>query len=140
MSALTSGAVTRSISWVDHFAIGVSALCLAHCLLMPALLVILPSMNASFMAGENVHRCLVYVVIPSSLFALSLGCKQHGRRSFMLIGLCGLGFLILGACADLIGLKHIWEQVFTVLGALFIVFAHARNFQMCRKSACYSCH
>lgn len=140
MSGLTSGAMARSISWVDRFAIGVSLLCLAHCLLMPILLVILPSMNASLMAGENVHLWLVFVVIPSSLFALSMGCKQHRRRSFMLIGLFGLGFLILGACVDFIGLKHVWEQAFTVLGALFIAFAHVRNFQICRKSKDSSCH
>lgn len=140
MNILTSGAVTRSIPLVDRFAIGVSLLCLGHCLLLPVLLVILPSMSAQLIAGENVHLWLIYIVIPSSLFALGMGCKQHGRWSFIAIGLCGLSFLILGVCIDFIGLKNIWEQVFTVLGALLIAFAHGRNFQKCHKSLDCSCH
>jgi hypothetical protein len=140
MSVLASGAMTRSISWADRFAIGLSISCLAHCLVLPVLLVILPSISSSLIAGENVHVWLIYIVIASSLFALGMGCKQHRRRSFLAIGLCGLGFLILGACVDLIELKQVWEQVFTTLGALFIAFAHGRNFQTCHKSRDCSCH
>jgi hypothetical protein len=140
MSGLTSAAMTRSLPWVDRFAIGVSLLCLAHCLLTPVLLVVLPSISASLLLSENLHLNLVYVVIPSSLFALGMGCKRHRRRSFMVFGLCGLSFLILGVCIELIGLKHLWEQIFTILGALIIALAHLRNFQMCHKSKDSLCH
>ena len=132
--------MTRSIPWVDHVAIGVSLLCLAHCLLTPILLIALPSINTTLMAGESVHLWLVYIVIPCSLFALGMGCKQHRHWSFIVIGLCGVSFLILGACVDLIGLKHAWEKVFTVLGTLLIGFAHIRNFQMCHTSKNCLCH
>jgi hypothetical protein len=140
MSVLTSGAMTRSISWADRFAIGLSLSCLAHCLVLPVLLVILPSINSSLIAGENVHLGLIYIVIPSSLFALGMGCKQHRRQFFLAIGMCGLSFLILGTCVEMIGLKPIWEQVFTTLGSLLIAFAHVRNFQTCHKSTECLCH
>lgn len=140
MNELTNGALTRSIPWVDRFSIGISLMCLAHCLLMPVLLVILPSTQVLLIAGENTHLWLVCMVIPSSLFALGIGCKQHSHLSFMMIGLCGLGFLILGLWVELIGLQHHWEQAFTMVGALFIAFAHVRNFQMCHRSTDCPCH
>lgn len=140
MSRFANVTLTRSIPWVDHFAIGASLLCLAHCLLMPVLLVVIPSMTASIITGESVHVWLICIVIPSSLFALGVGCRQHGRRSFLIIGLSGLSFLILGACAELMNLKHTWEQTFTVVGSLLIAFAHLRNFRMCQKTRSCSCH
>jgi len=131
-----NGAIIRSVPFVDRFAVSVSVLCLAHCLLLPILIVALPTLGQSIIASETVHLWLVYAVIPTSLFALGVGCKQHKRFSFMLFGLLGLSFLVLGVAVESIGLDHHWEQPFTVTGALFIAFAHIRNFLECRKSSC----
>lgn len=127
-------AMIRSVSFVDRFAIGVSALCIAHCLIMPILLVALPVLGSSILGSEAVHLSLVYAVIPSSIFALSIGCTQHKRASFLLLGIFGLVFLVLGISVELIELDHEWETPFTVVGALLIVYAHVRNFQQCRKA------
>ena len=129
-----NGAMIRSVSFVDRFAIGVSALCIAHCLLLPILLVALPILGQSFLGSESLHVLLVYAVIPSSLFALSVGCSQHKNTSFMLLGILGMTFLVLGISVEILGLDHHWEQRFTLIGALLIAFAHVRNFQKCREA------
>lgn len=122
----------RSISWVDRFAIGVSALCVLHCLVTPLLILALPSLASSIIAGESLHIWLVYAVIPSSVFALTLGCKQHKRRLFMVLGGIGLVSLLLGVNVEALGLDHHWEQIFTIAGASLVALAHALNFRQCR--------
>ena len=134
MTDTVSGAILRSAPWVDRFSISLSALCVMHCLLMPLLLISLPSLAQTFISSEAVHLSLIYAVIPSSLFALGLGCKQHGRRLFLVIGIIGLGFLLLAVAVESMAIDHLWEKVFTVIGALFIAIAHMRNFQNCRNS------
>ena len=129
-----NGTIIRSVPFVDHFAIGVSALCIAHCLLLPILLVALPVLGQSFLGSETLHVLLVYAVIPSSLFALSVGCSQHKKKSFMLLGILGMIFLVLGISVEILGMDHDWEQRFTLAGALMIAFAHVRNFQKCREA------
>lgn len=86
------------------------------------------------------HLGLVYTVIPSSLFALGLGCKQHRRGLFMLLGIIGVSLLALGIVVELIGVGPVWERLFTFAGALLIAYAHIRNFRQCRKSSDSSCH
>ena len=125
--------------WADRFSIGLSALCILHCLLMPLLLVALPNLGKSLIDSETLHLCLVYAVIPLSLFALGVGCTQHRRGLFIALGVFGLGFLVLGVAVEAMGLRHLWEQLFTVLGALFIAFAHLHNFRQCRTSRACAC-
>ena len=129
-----NGSMIRSVSFVDRFAIGVSALCIAHCLLLPILLVALPVLGQSLLGSESLHVLLVYAVMPSSLFALSIGCSQHKRASFMLFGILGITLLVLGISVEILGLDHDWEQRFTLCGALMIAFAHVGNFQKCREA------
>jgi len=131
--------MVRSTPWIDRLAIGGSILCLVHCLVTPLMLVMLPGLGASLLAGETLHLWLVYAVIPSSLYALGLGCKQHQRLLFMFIGLAGLGLLVLGVLVEAIGLDHMWEPILTVSGTLLVALAHVRNFQLCRKSRTCNC-
>lgn len=128
----------RSASWNDRFAIGLSALCIVHCLVLPVILIVLPSIGLSFISNELTHLILVYAVVPSSIFALGVGCTQHRRRLFLLIGAVGLSFLGLGLAVESLGMNPFFEKLFTVSGALIVAYAHFRNFKSCRESDC--CH
>lgn len=136
---VANGAMIRSVPLVDRFAIGLSALCVVHCLLMPVLVVVSPHLAKSLIGSEALHLWLVYAVIPSSLFALTMGCTQHRRGLLILIGGIGLSFLGLGIAIESTGLSHVWEQIFTVSGAILIAFAHVRNFKHCRQLADCGC-
>ncbi|XOV78107.1 MAG: MerC domain-containing protein [Aestuariibacter sp.] len=119
-------------SITDKFAIGLSLMCAVHCLLVPILLVFLPSLAILQLDSEQFHLWLVVAVIPSSVFALTLGCKQHKRYQLLGMGAIGLILLIL---ALLLGEKRIGEtgeKTLTVLGSACVAIGHWINYRLCR--------
>lgn len=135
-----NGLALRSTPWLDRVAIGASFLCLIHCLLLPILFMLLPSLGATLFANESVHLWLVYLALPASLLALGIGCAHHKRSLFVILGALGLCSLVFGIAVEPLGLKHSLEPLFTALGALLIMFAHVRNFQLCHNSKNCECH
>ena len=61
-------------SVLDKSAIGLSVLCLIHCLALPLALVTSFSFSALWVADESFHQLLVFLVLPTSFLALALGC------------------------------------------------------------------
>ncbi len=117
---------------IDKVAIGISSLCLAHCLLFPIMATVLPSIVALGLTSENFHFWMVISVVPSSTFALALGCKKHAKTSVLFTGILGLGFLLLALLIGHDFLGETGEKFLTLLGALLIAFAHAKNFKLCQ--------
>jgi len=120
-------------SYTNNLAIGLSALCVIHCLASPLLLVLVPSLTALQLENEAFHYWLLVVVIPTSLFSLFMGCKQHGFYRVLGIGFCGLLFLISAIYME--GFEHgeLLEKLFTVIGACTVAWGHYLNFRLCRK-------
>lgn len=124
---------------LDKSAITLSALCLAHCLLLPLVTVLLPTVIATTMNQEIFHTLMVICVLPISIYALTMGCKQHNKMSIGLYG--GLGLIIL-ASALLFGESYfgeMGEKGLTTLGTLAIAFAHIQNYKLCKKAENCSC-
>ena len=123
----------------DKLAVSLSALCVFHCLALPALLVLLPSLAALPIHHESFHMWMVIAVIPTSIYALTLGCKKHNKLSVFIYGLVGLSCLI---AAVLLGESYIGEageKALTVIGAAIIAFSHWKNFQLCQKHSQCPC-
>ena len=117
----------------DKLAISLSLLCVIHCLALPLLLVLLPSTVALQLDNEAFHLWMVLAVIPSSLYALTMGCKQHRRYQFLAFGATGLFFLSLAIIGEgTIG--ESWEKILTVLGSICIAYGHIRNFRLCQQT------
>ena len=123
---------------VDKAAIGLSLFCVAHCLLTPIAIVILPVLGSTFLDDERFHYVLLLLVLPTSIFSLGLGCSKHGKREILLFGLFGLFLmsLILVLGEDILG--ELGEKVSTIIGASIIAVAHVRNFRACQNSHCKS--
>ena len=121
---------------VDKAAIGLSMFCIAHCLLTPIAIIMLPALGATFLGDEIFHYALLFVVIPISMFSLGIGCRKHGRREILLFGLVGISImsLILIIGEDVLG--ELGESMLTILGALIVAFAHVRNFRACQNIHC----
>ena len=120
----------------DKAAIGLSLICVAHCLLLPMLLVLLPTMIASFIEDEIFHLWMIAFVIPISLFALTLGCRKHRYYRLLVLGAGGVFFLFM---AVFIG-DEIWEKALTVIGATLIALGHYLNYKLCRSEENCGCH
>ena len=65
---------------MDKAAIGLSLLCVAHCLLTPIAIVMLPALGATFLEDERFHYALLFLVLPTSL--VSLGPRVSQAWSF----------------------------------------------------------
>lgn len=115
----------------DKLAIGLSLLCTLHCLALPVLLTLLPSMAALQLNNENFHLWMVAAVIPSSLYALTLGCKQHKRYQLLYLGATGVTLLILALALGEERIGESGEKVLTVLGACFVAVGHWFNYRLC---------
>lgn len=79
---------------------------------------------------------MIFLVVPTSLVALSMGCRKHGNWDVMLWGGAGL-FVMLAAVVlghDLLG--EMLEKAVTVVGATLVVVGHMKNFRRCQEADC----
>lgn len=112
----------------DALAVTLSVLCILHCLLLPVIVIAMPSVGAFFFADEAFHIWMVVAVIPVSAIALYSGWKEHKLLKVAILGLIGLLTL---TCAAFLGhdmLPESWELSLTVIGTLFITSAHIWNY------------
>ena len=117
----------------DNLAISLSVLCALHCLLLPIVIIFLPAISATFVGSEYFHKTMLYFVIPSSVIALSLGCKMHGKYHVYLYGLIGILTLLIAAffAHDYFGENG--ETILTLLGASIVSFGHFKNQKLCAE-------
>ena len=112
----------------DRAAISLSLLCTLHCLVFPWAVVLIPSLVALPLEGETLHLWLLLAIIPTSAFALTMGCRKHKHYRIAILGIIGLSIMI---AALFVG-EGVWEKTLTVIGALFIAAGHLWNFRLCR--------
>ena len=123
----------QSIS--DNTAISLSLLCIIHCLALPLIIVMLPALTIFNLQDEAVHFWMLAAVIPTSLFALTMGCRKHNNYNVIGLGIVGLTIILASAF-----LGHVFgetgETVLTTVGAIFIAVVHLINQRLCRQSNC----
>ena len=124
---------TQSV--MDKLAIGLSMVCTVHCFATPILLTLLPSFAALQLDNEQFHLWILVAVIPTSVLALSLGCKKHKLMRYIACGVIGLAFMI---CSVLLG-HEIAEKALTLIGSAFVAVAHCFNYQQCLKKSDDKC-
>ena len=122
----------------DKFAMSFSAICMMHCLFAPSLIVLSYSSLALTLESEIIHKAILLLTIPVSIFAISLGYKNHSNNSIIYTGIAGLTILI---SALLIGesIGENAELILTILGSLMVITCHYKNYDVCKKLNC-DCH
>jgi len=109
----------------DKLAIGLSLLCLVHCLALPVALLVAPALGAVVLGTESpVHWVLLGMALPLSGYALWHGYRHHGYRIPLLLGTVGLAIMLLAV-------THVTaarlETPLTVIGVLALLTAHLLN-------------
>lgn len=125
--------------FTDKAAIGISLLCTIHCLAYPLFLVALPNLSALQLDGEAFHIWMVFAVIPTSAFALTMGCTQHKRYYLLAMGLLGLSCLILAVVLGEIFHSELIEKILTTIGAVIIAYGHYKNYRLCQRQKSCTC-
>ena len=124
------------IATMDRSAVSLSVLCIAHCLIVPFVVTMVPSLAAYWFAGENLHLMLLYLVLPTTIVGIGLGCRRH--RSYGILFWAVSGPLLL-VFAFLFGhnlFGEAAERLLTVVGASCVMIAHIQNFRLCRSCDC----
>ena len=124
----------------DKAAMSLSFLCVAHCFFAPSF-IILSSAFASFTVdNEFVHKFILFVAVPISIYALYTGYKNHKDISFIPIGAFGLIALVAAVLLGESILGEFGEKGLTLLGSIFVAYAHLKNHQACKDIDCNTCH
>ena len=111
----------------DGWAIGLSGLCLLHCLALPVVALTAPAALGLERFHWEAHVTFHVVAVALTLLAFAPG-KLHGqalRRSKRAMALAGIGLVFLSSA--LIGPLHHSETLLTTIGVLVLAFAHAVN-------------
>lgn len=123
---------------LDKSAVTLSILCTLHCFLLPVVLVVFPSVFTSLLADELFHQLMIFVVIPVSVIALSLGCSKHKQYRLLMMGITGIAFLIAALFVGEALLGELGEKLLTLVGSVVIAFGHFLNYRLFKK-VCNSC-
>ena len=121
---------------LDILAISISGLCVVHCLMLPVILVMFPILSGSLFAGEEFHRFLIWVILPTSSVGFLLGCRRHKDAVVLAFGIAGMSVLVLSAFwgHELVGESG--ERLLTVVGGILLAAGHVRNFRLCQHDRC----
>jgi uncharacterized membrane protein len=109
-----------------------SFLCIAHCVLLPLMVSLLPTIPLKSLQNAYVHFGLLLMVIPVVAFAVHRGYRHHDRIQVPVLASIGVVALLVGG---------IWghalhlEAHLTIIGSAFLVTTHLLNARYC-KIAC----
>lgn len=106
---------------LDRLGIGLSGLCLVHCLASTIVLVLLSS--GGVLVSPHLHEIGLALAIPLGAVALGLGMVRHGYVVPSLVGAAGLGIMGLA-----LGLPHGGGEVLlTLTGVGVLALGHQLN-------------
>ena len=120
---------------MDASAIGLSALCLIHCLALPALALVLPFLGA-WAHAEWLHVAFICAAAPIALTAL-VDWRTLRPHVWALVALAALGLgLMLAGALEVPSAG--WERPLTVIGGVILATAHILNWRR-RHGAHHEC-
>jgi len=114
----------------DMAAIGLSGLCIVHCLALPVAAASLPLLGV-WAEAEWLHGLFVVVAAPISLMALLRSARRGlpvAPLVLALLGLAGLSAGVLGWPTEAA------ETLITVIGSLLLAAAHILNWRRLRHA------
>ena len=107
---------------IDQWAIGVSGLCLAHCVATAVIAALLSSVGG-FLLHPAIHEIGLVIAILFGALALGRGILAHGYAMPAWIGSLGLGVMA-GALTQPHGSG---EVIYTIIGVLILALGHDLN-------------
>lgn len=112
---------------LDRLAIGLSGLCLVHCIATSVALALM-SAAGGLLFSHHVHEVGLVLAIGLGAVALGRGVLEHGYMLPAAVGAFGLGMM-----AGALGLPHDGagggEALWTVLGVGVLAFGHDLNYR-----------
>ena len=124
---------------LDRIAMLLSGVCLVHCLVVPVALTLVPIFSLSALAEDLLfHQLMLWIIVPTSLIALTVGCKKHRRWPIAITGLLGILVLFIVSILGHDFLSVTQEKISTTFGGLILAFSHYLNYRACQEITCSS--
>ncbi len=115
--------MTRRLSFlIDKSAIGLSGLCLLHCVATTVALAMLSVGGIGFFQ-HDIHKTGLVIAMPLAALGLGWGVLRHGRWGVLALGTAGIGFMGVALMVT----HGQAELVLTVIGVLLVAAAHWLN-------------
>ena len=124
----------KSTDWLDGAAIGLSGLCLLHCLALPFFVGALPMLMP--FTESHLHAQMLYFAAPLSVVAIGIGYARHRNPRVVLAAIAGLCLLVVGATVAHGNLGPVADRLFTISGSLVLAAAHLWNGLLSRRHRC----
>ena len=106
----------------DRLAIGLSALCLVHCVASVVIVTLLATAGG-FLLHPAIHEAGLAIAILLAVIGLGSGFLQHRRRVPMMIGTVGIALM-----ATALSVPHGFaEAAYTMIGVACVATAHFLN-------------
>ena len=79
----------------DKLSICLSLCCILHCIALPVIILMIPSIASLWINNEKVHVILVLFAVPISLFAMAKSLRIHHNYKCISLAVIGLSFLVI---------------------------------------------
>ncbi len=123
----------KTLSKFDVAAIFGSGACAIHCLVLPSLAILSPSV-ANLFSGEWVHVGLLVLLIPIAIFTLFNGYKLHKSHLTLSTGIFGICAMVVAFLLEAYAFdgENLVVSI-NALGTLALMSAHLMNFNALKK-------
>ena len=114
--------LTLSRGRLDRIAMGLSGLCVVHCVATAALVGLVAS--AGLLGSPLIHEVGLTLAMAIGAYALGRGLLEHG---FLLPAVTGaVGLAVMAAALSLPEGRH--EAIYTITGVMIVALGHRLNF------------
>lgn len=138
MEKVQNSKKSRSSFW-DSFGVGVSALCVVHCVLLPVLIFVAPAILSGVVPHEDwTHAVLLGFILGIAGVAFITGYRVHGQIRPVLWMVAGVLIITYATFFAHSQLGHMWEPVIAIIGSLALIRAHILNHRCktCEEHEC----
>jgi hypothetical protein len=115
----------------DRLGITFSTACVIHCIVVAFLPLFFPALSI-YKDSTWVHIAVGFIILFTSPLAFVPGFRKHGLTWILGVAVTGLFLIMMGVLLE----GSITDQTshgISILGSLFLVFAHAKNLQHSHK-------
>ena len=78
----------------DKLSICLSLCCILHCIALPVIILMIPSIASLWINNEKIHVILVLFAVPISLFAMAKSLRIHHNYKCISLAVIGLSLLV----------------------------------------------
>ncbi len=123
----------------DAIGLTISGTCVMHCLLAPVTVILLPVFGLTVSQEEVLHEIFLYLIVPSAIIAITMGCRKHKDYSVALLATVGIILLVYAVVTHDTNTEQLVKLI-TLFGSTLVVVSHVRNYLLCRRNDCNHDH